>query len=214
MEILTKTTHSSREHIIGLILAGGQSRRMGLGIDKAFLSLAGRPLIQHVLDRLSPQVDQVVISANGDHERFSTLGLPVFSDLRRGFQGPLAGVETAFARTEAEWILSVAVDLPFIPLNLAEEMLGQREHSNPEKLMLATSAGRCHYVACLWPRMAMDTLANSLDNGQLCLHEWFQKYPHQTVNFTRHEGGLDPFFNINHPEDLQIAEHYCYEIKI
>ena len=200
-----KTSHGSQERVIGLILAGGKSRRMGLGIDKAFLSLAERPLIQHVLERLSPQVDHVIISANGNHERFSALGLPVFADLRDGFQGPLAGIETAFARTEADWILSVAVDLPFIPLNLAEEMLRQREHPSSKKLMVATSASRCHYVVCLWPRVAMDTLGSTLDNGQLCLREWFQKYPYQEVDFTPPSHGLDPFFNINHPEDLHIA---------
>lgn len=206
MEILTKTAHHSPEKIVGLILAGGQARRMGKDTDKAFLSLAGRPLLTHILERMTPQVDQIVISANGDPKRFSMFDLPVFSDLRSGFQGPLAGVETAFTRTEASWILSVAVDLPFLPKNLAKRMQKQQEHTTSDVPRIAVSADRCHYVVCLWPRVVLENLTLALENKQLRLHDWFQSHPHQKVVFPSTENGLDPFFNINRPMDLQVAE--------
>lgn len=186
---------------------------MGAGVDKAFLSLAGRPLLAHVLARLSPQVGRVVISASGDPKRFAAFGLPVFADLRPGFQGPLAGVEAAFAGTKASWILSVAVDLPFLPKNLVEKMLASLENtpdgSTPDAVV-AMSANRCHYVVSLWPRMAMKKLVPAIENGQLCLRDWFRGYPHQKVIFSPVGDGPDPFFNINRPIDLQIAKQCCH----
>ena len=201
-----EVTDCSSEKIVGLVLAGGQARRMGAGVDKAFLSLAGRPLIAHVLERFAPQVGRVVISASGDLQRFATFGLPVFADLRSGFQGPLSGVETAFVRTEASWILSVAVDLPFLPHNLAETMLAYQKYTPPGGSVVAMSANRCHYVVCLWPRLAMEKLLLALENRQLCLRDWFRDYPHQKAVFSPIGQGPDPFFNINRPVDLQVAE--------
>ena len=203
---MTKRMHRSPEKLMGLILAGGLARRMGSGTDKAFLPLAGRPLLAHVLERFSPQVDQVILSANGDPKRFEPFGIDVLADVRTGFQGPMAGVETAFAKTKADWILSVAVDLPFLPHNLAEKMLAAQKQADPGELMVATSENRCHHVVCLWPRVAMEKLQPALEKGQLCLRDWFRNYPHRSVAFTSMDHGPDPFFNVNRPEDLQVAE--------
>lgn len=204
----------SAKEITGLILAGGQARRMGVGKDKAFISLAGRTLLEHVLARFSPQVEQVVISANGDPSRFSACGLPVIADVRQGFHGPLAGIEAAFAATEAAWILSVAVDLPFLPRNLVEKML-QSSLQPPLGLpVIAQSANRCHYVVSLWPRSAMDTLQPALENGQLSLYGWFDNNPHKQVAFSPVGDGPDPFFNINRPEDLRVAANVLMNEKV
>src|SRR5690242_6663170 len=109
----------TRPEVVGVILAGGQSRRMG-GTDKAFLPLAGRPLIAHVIERLRPQVDAVVVNSNGDPARFADFGLEVIADAIGGFQGPLAGILTGmqWARRHARnarWIATAAADTPFLP---------------------------------------------------------------------------------------------------
>ena len=190
----------------GLILAGGLARRMGLQVDKALLPLAGRPLLAHVLERLSSQVGQVVISANGDRDRFAAFGRPVLADLRSGFPGPLAGLEAAFAGTQADWILSVAVDLPFLPANLAEKMREPLQQVCTDEAVVAVSGGRCHYVVALWPRSIAPLLTDALANGRLSLHDWFQSHPHRQAFFAAMGDEPDPFFNINRPTDLQVAE--------
>lgn len=209
-------TAVSPEKITGLILAGGQARRMGPGVDKAWVTLAGRPLVVWVLERLTPQVGRVILSANGDPGRFASLGLPVLPDRRHTPHGPLAGLESAFLGTDAAWILSVAVDLPFLPHDLVETMRGRAVCSAPETVLsahagacrpvLAMSGKRCHYVVCLWPRSVLTTLGAALDQGRFSLRAWFQRYPHHTATFSVDDQGVDPFFNINRSEDVQMAE--------
>lgn len=199
-------TDGSPVSMTGLILAGGLARRMGGGVNKAFLPLAGRPLLAHVLARLSPQVEQIVISTNGDLERFAAFGLPVLTDLRTGHQGPLAGVEAAFAGTGADWILSVAVDLPFLPVQLAHRMQEPLRHLSAPEPVVAVSGGRCHYVVALWPRSVLNLLSAALADGLFSLRDWFRLHPHREVTFMFSDNEPDPFFNINRPEELQVAE--------
>ena len=206
MRVLAQTMGHSPPHVVGLILAGGLARRMGAGIDKALLPLAGRPLLAHVLARLTPQVEQVVISANGDLDRLTAFGVPVFADLQNGYQGPLAGVEAAFVGTNADWILSVAVDLPFLPTDLRVKMQAPLQERHNNETMVALSAGRYHYVVALWPRSALPQLTTALANGQLSLHDWFGRHAHRQILFAPPANGVDPFFNINRPADLQTAE--------
>lgn len=191
--------------ITGLILAGGQARRMGEEKDKAFLLLAGKPLIAHVLQRLQPQLASTpLISANGDPNRFKPFGLSVVPDLRQGFQGPLAGVEAAFSTTKSDWILSVPVDVPFLPNNLVEKMADKAEVF--QQPVVAMSGGRLHYVVSLWPRSVFESLVFAIDNKQLSLRGWFEENPHQSVDFFANGWREDPFFNINRPIDLIRAE--------
>ncbi|MEO5349559.1 MAG: molybdenum cofactor guanylyltransferase [Magnetococcus sp. YQC-3] len=209
MHLSEKKSQPSAAGLTGLVLAGGLSRRMGAGVEKALLPLAGRPLLRHVLERLSPQVDRLVISANGDPARFLPFALPVVADLRNQWLGPLAGVEAAFARTDAEWLLSVAVDLPFLPTDLAEKMQ-EPLHTLAEPLpVVAASGGRSHFVVALWPRTALPSLTTALENGQFSLYDWFQRHPHRQVHFAAVGDAPDPFFNINRPADLQEAAVWC-----
>src|SRR5215212_8394605 len=108
--------------VVGVILAGGQGRRMD-GRDKALLPLAGRPLIGHILERLAPQVDRVVINANGNAVRFAAFGLPVVADPRETFEGPLAGILAGMiwagpSAPTARWVATVPADTPFVPRDL------------------------------------------------------------------------------------------------
>ncbi|MBF0162311.1 MAG: molybdenum cofactor guanylyltransferase MobA [Magnetococcales bacterium] len=192
--------------VVGLILAGGLARRMGSGADKALLPLAGRPLLAHVMERLSPQVERVVVSANGDPARLAAFGAPVVADLRDGYQGPLAGIEAAFVATDAEWILSVAVDLPFLPTDLLAKMQEPVRQDSDHTMVVAQSAGQCHYVVALWPRRVLPPLTETLVRQQFSLRDWFRQHPHQQRVFAPLADGTDPFFNINRPADLQTAE--------
>ena len=199
-------TNGSPVRITGLILAGGLARRMGADVNTAFLPLAGRPLLAHVLERLSPQVEQIVISTNSELERFAAFGLPIITDLRVGHQGPLAGVEAAFAGTEADWILSVAVDLPFLPAQLLDKMREPLQYMSTHEPVVAMSGGQHHYVVALWPRSVVNQLSAALTNGAFSLRDWFQCHPHRTVMFAFADNEPDPFFNINRPAELQVAE--------
>ncbi|MBF0448758.1 MAG: molybdenum cofactor guanylyltransferase [Magnetococcales bacterium] len=189
--------------ITGLILAGGRSRRMG-ATDKAFIELAKRPMLAHVLDRLEPQVAQVVISSNEDPACFSPFQKTVIADGRGGFQGPLAGIEAAFMTLDTDWLLSVPVDTPFFPKDLAGRMCQAAQ--NESLPVVAESDNRLHPVITLWPRSVLPFLIHSLDTQQLKLHDWFAKQKHHRVVFDRDEQGNDPFFNVNRPEDLALAE--------
>ncbi|MBF0185394.1 MAG: molybdenum cofactor guanylyltransferase [Magnetococcales bacterium] len=203
------TTHApdpfTQGSLIGLVLAGGQGRRMGYA-DKALLPLAGRPLLCHVLERLTPQVPHILLSANGDPQRFATFGLPVIADLQSDYSGPLAGIEAAFQHSNANWILSVAVDLPFLPRDLLRQLRQPLPEQPPPALAVACSAGQCHYVVALWHRSLVQPLRTALQQGIRSLRDWFAQHPHHRVSFSRQDGWTDPFFNINQPSDLQLAE--------
>ncbi|MEO5362156.1 MAG: molybdenum cofactor guanylyltransferase [Magnetococcus sp. DMHC-8] len=208
MNMPAKMAGAAPTPITGLILAGGLARRLGQ-VDKALVSLAGRPLLAHVMERLSSQVDRMVISANGNSERFATFGLPVLADLRSSGQGPLAGVEAAFVGTGAAWVLSVAVDLPFLPVDLADRLREPLQRGPGDQAVVAVSAGQCHHVVALWPRSALASVTAALDNGRLALRDWFRHHPHRQAVFPVASHAPDPFFNINRPTDLQVAEALC-----
>lgn len=121
---MSDSPEQARLLVTGVILAGGQSRRMGGG-DKGLLEIAGKPMLRHVIDRLTPQVNSTVINANGDPTRFSAFGLPVVSDTVQGFVGPLAGVLagmrwSAEHAPEARWIVTAPGDAPLLPGNLVQ----------------------------------------------------------------------------------------------
>ncbi len=197
--------------IFGVILAGGQARRMG-GADKALLPLAGRPLLAHVLDRLEPQVDRVLISANGDPARFAGFGCPVVPDatpqdpLSQGpvSQGPLSGIHAALVRAAslgASHLVSTPVDSPFLPGDLVPQLMLAAEAS-PHGLAIARTTDGDHPATALWPV----TLAPAL---QAFLAEGGAKVTRFTdAHHATHADFADPraFLNLNTPEDLATAE--------
>lgn len=174
------------------------------GREKAFIALAGKPLLSHVLQRLLPQVAAVVINANGDPARFVDYGQRVVADKRNGFLGPLAGVEAAFATLESDWLLSIPVDTPFFPADLAIKM--SQLASKEGVPVVAESGGRLHPVITLWPRSILPKISAALDNKELKLNDWFANHEHAKLCFASEPGSIDPFFNINRPEDQARAE--------
>lgn len=184
---------------IGLVLAGGQSRRMH-GRDKAQLVMRGQTLLAHMIQRLFPQVDALALNSNAAPDLFSGYGLPVIADRLPGFLGPLAGIHAGLMQYPHDHVLTVAIDLPFLPFDLVARLrtgLGIRPCSY-------ASDGERHALALLWrPGMAA-SVQEYLESGKRSLKEFLAEQG-QAVHFNlTRDRGL--FFNINTPEDLARAE--------
>ncbi len=193
--------------IATVILAGGQGVRLGGG-DKPLRLMAGRPMLDHVLERLKRQAGAIAISANGDPQRLAGYGLPVIPDEASG-AGPLAGILSGmrWARAHgARRLLTVAGDTPFLPVDLARR-LGEVDAS---RIAVASSRGRRHPVFALWPVALEADLARFLSSSvTLSVMAFLEPFEPVTVDFPFSLAGgkpLDPFFNVNTPEDLAQAE--------
>jgi len=201
-----------KARLLGVLLAGGLSRRMGGG-DKCMIPIAGKPMLGHAIDRLAPQVGAMVINANGDPGRFAGFGLTVVPDTIEGFAGPLAGVLAGlqWARQHCPGvthIVSAASDTPFFPTDLARRFAAAAMGDTPT-IALAETGGTLHPVFGLWPVAVSDDLEEWLKTSRnRKVLAFVDLFPSLTVAFdgAPTPGGLDPFFNANSPEDLQRAE--------
>ena len=201
---------TTRNEHVGLILAGGLARRMGGG-DKPLAPLAGRTLLDHVVERLAPQVGTLVVNANDDPARFAGFGLPVVADTVEGRPGPLAGVLAGLRwlethRPDARVLVTVAGDTPFLPRDLVARFAAALAGRDPGTIALAGHAGSTHQVVAAYPPALADALEDDLRSGAARkVMAWIERHPYVVVDFPD-EGGIDPFFNINTPEDLAEAE--------
>jgi molybdopterin-guanine dinucleotide biosynthesis protein A len=193
--------------IVGLLLAGGQSRRMGGG-DKALRLVAGVPLLERVIERMRPQVETLVLNANGDPARFARFGLPVVPDGVPDFAGPLAGVLagldwTAVHCPDCSHVVSVATDAPFLPRDLVSRLVRSVKECRAD-LACAASGGQLHPVIGLWPVRLRENLRHAVvDEAMRKVDTWTARYRLVTVSFP--SDPIDPFFNANRPEDLTTA---------
>lgn len=199
--------------VAGVLLAGGQSRRMGGG-DKCLRRLAGRPILAHVIERVAPQVQALVLNANGDASRFDAFGLPVVPDSVGGFAGPLAGVLSGMEwvranRPDIRWLASIPTDAPFLPRDLVMRLYAAIEQQEAD-LACARSGGRSHPVAGLWPVRLVDDLRFAMAvEGVRKVDVWTGRFRLAEVEFA--VGPVDPFFNANRPDDLEAAERFIAE---
>lgn len=193
-----------RNSVLGCILAGGLARRMGGG-DKGLIEIGGKPILDHVVERLSSQVDTLVLNANGDPARFESYGLPVIADPVEGFAGPLAGVLAglhAARERNIAWAVTVATDTPFLPRDLVSRLL---EAAQGNDMACAASGGRHHPVIGLWPSRLADDLNMALaDEGIRKVDVWTGRYRLGIAEWP--DRPYDPFFNANRPEDVAEAE--------
>jgi molybdopterin-guanine dinucleotide biosynthesis protein A len=205
--------------IAGIILAGGLSRRMGGG-DKTLLALGGRPLLDHVVTRLAPQVGSLVLSANGDPARFAASGLPVLADTVEGHAGPLAGIltglEWAAANTACKSLVTAAGDTPFLPEDLVER-LAEAATKQPGSIAVASSGGRRHPTFALWPLGLRQALRHFLvDEDNRRVSAFIERHDFVEVEFPLSALGgseIDSFFNINVADDLAVAERLLQSIE-
>lgn len=194
---------------LGVILAGGLSRRMGGG-DKGLLELGGRPILGHVIDRLGPQTAGLALNANGDADRFGEWGLPVVADTIEGFAGPLAGVLAGLdwaAGQGADCIVTAAADTPFFPRDLVARLCAAASEQTVPLVLAATpdpERGTIrHPTFGLWPVALRDDLRAALQGGLRKVVLWTDAHGGRLARFD--DGPPDPFFNVNTPEDLATA---------
>ena len=205
-----------KKTVAGVLLAGGQARRMGGG-DKCLRPLASKPILQHVIEKTHPQVAALVLNANGDPSRFDRFDLPVIKDVIDGFAGPLAGVLTGMEwseahRPECPWIVTIATDTPFLPSHLVASMMEAIEREGAE-LAVATSNGRTHPVFGLWPvHLAGNLRRAMIDEEMRKVDRFTARYRLVEVAFAADP--FDPFFNTNRPEDLEAAERLILDQPI
>lgn len=199
---------NQKTKILGVVLAGGQSRRMG-DVDKTLMPFNGVPLTRHVLDRIAPQVDGVIINTNSDASAFDTYDVPVLPDTIQGYAGPLAGILTALQYAQSNQyslVASVAADTPFFPNNFVENLLAAGTYD----IVLAGSGGHRQPTFGLWSTAIKDDLEQFLTKGdERKIMRFVQQHSWSTVGFESTTAeDPDPFFNINTPEDMKQAMNY------
>jgi molybdopterin-guanine dinucleotide biosynthesis protein A len=201
------------EKTFGLVLAGGLARRMGGG-DKARIRIGGKTILDRALARLRPQCAGVIINANGDPARFADTGLPVVADSVPDFAGPLAGIlaglDWAAANAPSnEWLVSAPGDCPFLPKNLVARLHEVRAAAGTP-LACARSGEWRHPVVALWPVALRDDLRRALtDDGLRKIEIWTARHGVAIADWPAEP--IDPFFNVNTPEDAARAEELAVQ---
>jgi len=204
----------SEDNILGAILAGGQSKRMGK--DKLFLEFNNKKLIEHTIDKVKKYLKKVIIITNQDNEFFSKNNLTTVKDCIEGQQGPLVGILTAMKWAKenlgkCSWIATFPCDTPFFPESIIKSFIEESEKK--ESLILcASSHGRKHNIFGLWSLDLYDKLKDDLINKKVRkVQDWTEKNKIKNLEFKFKD--YDPFFNINTEEDLEFAKKLSKKIK-
>jgi molybdenum cofactor guanylyltransferase len=204
------SAHAREPTTYGLILGGGLARRMGGG-DKTLLRIGGKTILERAIATLAPQCAGLLINANGDLSRFSRFGLPVVSDEISGFAGPLAGILAgldwlAAQNNGIEWIVSVPGDCPFLPDDLVERLhTARRKLGTGVPLACARSGEWRHPVVGLWPVALREDLRKALVQDDMRKIEvWTARHGVAIADWPAEP--VDPFLNVNTPEDVARAE--------
>ena len=190
-----------RESITGLVLAGGLARRMG-GADKGLVELAGRRMVEHVLDALRPQVGELLINANRNLDCYAAYGHPVVSDTLQGYMGPLAGVLSALQQLRTEFLVTVPCDAPLV----ARDLVGRLYEtciSHRADVAVATDGRRQQPVFLLLGAGTAPALKSYLAGGGRKIDAWFSKVRLAEADFS---DALDTFVNVNDPDERQRLE--------
>jgi molybdopterin-guanine dinucleotide biosynthesis protein A len=202
---------TSKPATYGLVLAGGLARRMGGG-DKGLIRIGGETILERALARLCPQCAGVVINANGDPARFARFGLPVVADDIEGFAGPLAGILAGLDWLTAnapaiEWLASVPGDCPFLPHDLVPRLHAARAAAGAP-LACAKSGDWRHPVVGLWPlRLRADLRRAVVEEGLRKIEVWTGRHGVGLAEWPAEP--VDPFFNVNTPEDAAQAQRFA-----
>lgn len=192
---------NNKSMVTGAILAGGLATRMG-GIDKGVANLKGRMLIEWVLDRLAPQVSNIIINANRSHQQYAKLGYTVVADTVNDFRGPLAGVAAILSKCETPWLMTVPCDSPLIPLDLVSRLRDQVFKEN-SRLGVVHDGERLQPVFMFLHRYLLEDLNAFLDNGGRKIDHWLSNHSFETVSFSDCK---KMFLNANTLDDLERAQ--------
>jgi molybdopterin-guanine dinucleotide biosynthesis protein A len=197
MEIIV----AERCQVTGIVLAGGRGRRMG-HVDKGLADFKGNPLALHAAQRLRPQVDQIMINANQNLDRYRAFGMPVCADMMSGFQGPLAGLQTGLMVCTTPYLVTVPCDSPFFPDNFVAQLATQLQAQSAEIAMVVTGTGaatQSHPVFSLLSRTILPQLSDYLMLGGRKMTDWFATCKVTSVHFADDQA----FRNINTPDELE-----------
>ena len=195
-----------KDSVTGLILAGGQGRRMG-NVDKGLELFRGKRLVDHVYERLAPQVGGIIINANQNHDAYKTFGVRVVSDAIGNFAGPLAGLHAGLSVSRRPYLASVPCDSPFLPEDLVERLMARLNESGAE-LAVAKTCDQPHPVFCLARRGVLEHLSNFLKGGGRKIDAWYASLAVAEVNF---DDRAEAFSNINTREELANLEEETNE---
>jgi molybdenum cofactor guanylyltransferase len=184
--------------ITGAVLAGGRGSRMG-GIDKGLATLGDRPLIEHILTALSPQVTHLLVNANRNFDRYADYGFAVVKDRLDGHQGPLAGFAALLDACEDEWLVTVPCDTPYIPQDLVSRMWSARVAADAD-IAIAHDGRRMQPAHAMLPRRLLSDLESFLNSGERKIDRWYARHATIEVDFSDQP---DAFLNLNRPEDYR-----------
>ena len=183
--------------VTGVVLAGGQGSRMG-GVDKGLQAFRGKPMAAHAIERLAPQVDELLINANRNPEAYARFGHRVIADEIEGFAGPLAGFERGLAHASGALVVTVPCDSPFLPADLVARLRQALDRDEAE-LAVAKTGNQAHPVFCLMRRSVHASLREFLSGGQRKIDRWYATLKMVEVAF---DDEADAFLNINTREEL------------
>jgi len=189
-----------------IILSGGRATRMN-GVDKGLVLLQNKPLIQHVITRLKPQVDEILINANREITQYQTFSYSVLQDETDEFLGPLAGFSLGLQHAKHDYVLTVPCDSPLLPLVLVERLYNGMSASRTD-IAVASSDGNTHPVFCLMKKSVLPSLMEYLASGERKVSTWQKSLQYIEVDFNGHNlnSMADAFVNLNTFEDLTTLE--------
>jgi molybdenum cofactor guanylyltransferase len=184
-----------------VILAGGQGRRMG-GVDKGLKTLRGKPMVQWVIERFAPQVDELLVNANQNAEAYARFGFRIIPDAIGGFAGPLAGLHRGLSEARHDWVATVPCDSPFLPHDLVSRLRGALEREGAE-VAVARTGDQPHPVFCLCRGEVLPGLTAFLANGGRKIDAWYATLGVIEVPF---DDEAAAFSNINTDDELRTFE--------
>ncbi len=187
--------------VSAIILAGGRATRMG-GIEKGLVLLQNQPLIAHVIDRLTPQVDKILINANRELKQYAAFNLPILQDENPDYIGPLAGFSLGLQHCQHDHLLTVPCDSPLLPLDLTQRLLDAIKLHNAD-IAVATSANNSHPVFSLCKKSVLPSLTNFINQGGRKVSAWQKSLNYIEVDFSDND---EAFINLNTLEDLSALE--------
>jgi molybdopterin-guanine dinucleotide biosynthesis protein A len=190
--------------VSSIILSGGRATRMH-GVDKGWVLLQDKPLVQHVIDRLTPQVSEIIINANREIDQYQSLGYPVLQDERIASQmyaGPLAGMRLGLQHAQYDYLLTAPCDTPLLPMDLVQRLMAGLLHNNAD-IAVASSEGDAHPVICLCQQHALPSLDRYLANGGRKVSTWQKTLTYVEVDFSDYSSA---FVNLNTMEALAALE--------
>jgi molybdenum cofactor guanylyltransferase len=193
------------DNITGIILAGGQARRMN-GQDKGLVQLNKKPMIEYVLNAMKPQVGTIIINANRNQAVYEEYGFPVVADQIEGYCGPLAGMASGLQAATTPFIVTAPCDSPLIPDNLVQKLYSMLQDEDAE-ICTAHANGRLQPVFTLMKSDLLPSMLEFLNNGERKIDKWFEKHRLAIADFSEQP---DTFINVNSVEELKELELKLY----